>query len=87
MCCSRNSSVDPTHSFSREGNSLRDIFAAVGTSLTSLYVENCNDIFNQGALEDLRLLTQLTKLHITNIRQRYVSSGFDSLSSLTSLKV
>lgn len=83
----RNSSLDPTHSFSRDGNPLREIFASVGTSLTSLQVENCNDIFNQSALEDLQFLTQLTRLHITNVRQRYTNHGFDSLSCLTSLQV
>lgn len=83
----RNSSLDSTHSFAREGNPLREIFAAVGTSLTSLQVVNCNDIFNESALEDLQLLTQLTRLHITNIRQRFPTQGFDSLSCLTGLQV
>ncbi|KAL3151081.1 hypothetical protein ABBQ38_012951 [Trebouxia sp. C0009 RCD-2024] len=82
----RNSSIDPTHTFAREGSPLADLFCIVAPSLTSLQVVNCNDIFNQNALEDLKLFTQLTKLHIIHIRHRYPTYSFDSLSSLTSLQ-
>ncbi|KAL3145630.1 hypothetical protein ABBQ32_003174 [Trebouxia sp. C0010 RCD-2024] len=82
----KNSSIDPTHTFAREGSPLAALFCIVAPSLTSLQVVNCNDIFNQSALEDLKLFTQLTKLHIVDIRHRYPTYSYDSLSSLTSLQ-
>jgi hypothetical protein len=83
----RNSSADTTHSFSRDGRSLEKMFTAVAGGLQSLEVDNCNDIFTQKTFEDLPLLTQLKKLHISSCRQRLLSCSFDYLGSLSDLQV
>lgn len=83
----RNSSADPTHSFSRDGSSLNSILQGVCGSLTSLRVTNCNDIFVGSAFEQLSTLSQLSKLHITAVRTRFRPDSFQSLSCLKHLKV
>lgn len=83
----RNSSADTTHSFAHNGRSLGNMFTAVAGGLQSLEVDNCNDIFTQNTFEDLPMLTQLKKLHISNCRKCLLSSCFDYLRSLSNLQV
>ena len=63
------------------------MFTSVAGGLQSLEVDNCNDIFTQNTFEDLPMLTQLTKLHISNCRKCLLSSSLDYLRSLHDLQV
>lgn len=83
----RSSSADMTHSFSRDASCLYKIFTATSKSLTSLVVENCNDIFGGPAFEHLSMLSQLVKLHVSSVRTRLHPVNLENLSSLKQLQV
>lgn len=82
----RCSGSDTTHSFPADGHGLVNLFEMVKQRLTSLVIEDCNDIFLAQSMHQLSRMQALQSLHLLGLKHRIFARNIEALTSLRELK-